>query len=156
MIITYWIYNLIMKFEFKGYYFVVISDKIVRNLGKLVSLGENAMAITFYPFLFVRIDTRNNAELIRHETIHIRQQLELLIIGAWVLYLVEYFYGIYVKKLDKRQAYYFTALEQEAHRNAMNLNYLSQRKPYAVLKYIKDKKWLGRGPNDELISRDYV
>jgi len=144
-----------MKIEFKGYYFIVISEKIVRKLGEYISLGSNAMAITIYPFLIVRPDTRNNKDLLRHETIHIRQQIELLIIGAWLLYIVEYCWAKFFKKLDARQAYYFTALEQEAHRNDRDENYLKKRKPYAVLKYIKDKKWLARGPNDELIVKEY-
>lgn len=144
-----------MKIEFKKYYWIITSNKIVRNLGKFISLGGNAMAITFYPFLFVRKDTRNNQELIRHETIHIKQQIELLIIGAWLLYICEFIYGKYVKKLDSRQAYYFTAMEQEAHRNAMNTRYLSTRAPYSILKYIKNKKWLARDANDELIVKEY-
>ena len=145
-----------MKLEWKGYYFIVTSGKLVRRLGRFISLGDNAMGITFYPFLLVREDTRTHEELIRHETIHIKQQVELLIIGAWLLYLYEYLYAKYGKKLDTRQAYYYTALEQEAHRNAMNVEYLNTRKPYAVLKYIRDKKILSRGPNDELIMKDYV
>lgn len=144
-----------MKFEYKGYYFIVTSNTIVMKLGRIVSLRNNAMAITFYPFLFVRKDTRNNEELIRHEIIHIRQQVELLIVGVWFLYIFEYLYARYVKKFDARQSYYYTAIEQEAHRNAMNVNYLSVRKPYAVLKYINDKKWLSRGVNSELIIKNY-
>lgn len=144
-----------MKFEFKKYYWIVISNTIVKHLGKLASLGDSGMAITIYPFIFVRVDTRNNEELIRHETIHIKQQLELLIIGSWILYLFEFLYGKYIKKLDSRQAYYYTAMEQEAHRNAMNPLYLSTRKPYAVLRYLRDKKWLARGTANELIIKEY-
>ena len=129
-----------MRFEFKGYYFIVTSNKIVRKLGKLISLGDKAMAITVYPFIFVRNDTKGNANLIRHEVIHIRQQLELLIIGALLLSLIEYLYARYVKKLNAQQAYYYTALEQEAHINAKNKNYLLQRMPYEMFKYINDKK----------------
>ncbi len=145
-----------MKIEFKGYFFIVTSAHIVRRLGRMVSLGDNAMAITVYPFLFVRPDTRNNQELLRHETIHIRQQLELLIIGAILLHVYETLYARWVQKFDARQAYYYSALEQEAHRNAMNVNYLSERKPYAVFKYITDKKWLGRTAEGELIEKDYA
>lgn len=144
-----------MRIEFKKYFFIVTADQVVRFLGRLISLGDGAMALTIYPFIFVRKDTRNNTELIRHETIHIRQQLELLIVGAWILFFVEYLYARYIKKLDARQAYYYTSSEQEAHRNAMSENYLSIRKPYAMLKYIRDKKWLARGPSDELIMKDY-
>jgi hypothetical protein len=145
-----------MKIEYKGYYCIVTSKKIVKVLGKFVSLGTNAMAITFYPFIFVRPDTRNNEELLRHEIIHIRQQLELLIIFAWLLYIIEYCYARYIKKYNSRQSYYYTSLEQEAHRNAMKEDYLLKRKPYAVLKYIKDKKWLGRTENNELIVQEYM
>ncbi len=144
-----------MKLEYKGYYFIVISDSIVRRLGGWVSLGDSAMAITFYPFIFMRKDTRENEELMRHEVVHIRQQGELLIVGAWLLYLFEYWYARLIKKLDARQAYYYTALEQEAHRNAMNENYLKERKPYAMLRYIKDKMWLGRTVSGKLIEKDY-
>ncbi|MES2930343.1 MAG: hypothetical protein V4665_00975 [Patescibacteria group bacterium] len=145
-----------MKFEFKGYYWIVTSDMVVRRLGRLISLGSNAMGITFYPFLFVRADTRNHRELIRHETIHIQQQLELFIIGAWVLFILEYAYARLIKKLDRRQAYYFTALEQEAHRNAADEHYLCcKRRPYDTLFYIKDKKRLGRNEAGGLIVGEY-
>lgn len=145
-----------MKFEFKRYYWIVTSDAVVLRLGKLISL-DNAMAITLYPFLFVRTDTRDNKELIRHETIHIEQQLELFIVGAWLLFIFEYSYARLIKRLDARQAYYYTAMEQEAHRNAMKEDYLQTRTPYDVLLYIghKNKKRLARGPNDELIEKDY-
>ena len=82
--------------------------------------------------------------------------IELLIIGAHLLYVIEYLYARYIKKFDKRQAYYYTATEQEAHRNAMNIHYLTERKPYAVFRYIRNKKHLARGPQDELIETNYV
>ena len=134
------------------------SHRLVRWLGRLVSLGDAGMAITFWPFIFVRPDLTVHPvlpELLRHEEIHIRQQLELLLIGAWILFLIEYCYARYLKKLDKRQAYYFTALEQEAHRNAFREDYLKIRRPYAMLRYIKDKKWLGRAATGELIVKEY-
>lgn len=145
-----------MKIEWKGYFFIVTSRRIVRRLGRLVSLGDSAMAITFYPCIFVRPDTRYHEELIRHETIHIRQQLELLIVGAWLLFLFEYLYALKIKKFDARQAYYYTTFEQEAHRNAMNPHYLCKRQPYAWVRYLKDKKWLGRTAQGELIERNYM
>ena len=147
-----------MNLQFKGYFFILYSSPITRFLGRIVSLGDNAMAITFWPFIIIRPDLKTNPvldELIRHETIHIRQQLELLLIGSWILYGFEYFYALYIKKLDKRQAYYYTALEQEAHRNAMNPNYLNERKPYAVLWYLFNKKHLSRTAIGDLIEQDF-
>lgn len=147
--------SLYMRIEFKGYYFIVTSKRVVSWLGRFISLGDSAMAITFYPFLFVRPDTRDNSELLRHETIHIKQQLELFIVGAWLLFIVEFCYARYVKRFDSRQSYYYTASEQEAHRNAMKEDYLSKRKPYAIFKYVRDKKWLGRTKDGELIVKEY-
>ena len=113
------------------------------------------MALTFFPFIFMRSDTRENEGLLQHEKIHIKQQFELLIIGAWILYGIEYFYARFIKGLDKRQSYYYTALEQEAHRNSRVPNYLENRKPYAVLRYIRDKKHLSRSETGELIEKSY-
>lgn len=144
------------KIQFKKTHFLIISDQLVTKLGRLVSLGDNAMAITVWPFLMVRPSTMDNVELIRHETIHIKQQIELFIIGAPLLYVFEYLYARYWKKLDKRQVYYYSAMEQEAHRNASNENYLKERRPYAVLWYIRNKKHLARGPQGELIEKDYT
>ena len=142
-----------------SYPFIIFSTRLTRFLGRAVSLGDSAMAITFWPFIIVRSNLKHATvlpELIRHETIHIRQQLELLLIGAWILYGLEYFYARHIKKLDKRQAYYHTAMEQEAHRNAMKPDYIKNRKPYAVLRYITDKKMLGRTATGELIEKDFA
>jgi len=147
--------KLLQQIEFKKYFFIITSTRITRWFGGFIFRGDEAMAVTLYPFIFVRSDTRSNEELIRHEIIHIRQQCELLIIGAILLFSFEYLYARFIKRLDSRQSYYYTALEQEAHRNAMNPDYLKVRKPYAVLKYIKDKKWLARIPEGGFVEKDY-
>lgn len=144
------------KISFKSTHIIIISTSLVKLLGRVVSLGDSAMAITFWPFIIVRYDTKDNEELIRHETIHIKQQLELFIIGAHLLYIFEYLYARYVKKFDKRQAYYYTATEQEAHRNTTNKTYFKKRKPYALFFYIKNKKHLSRDEKGELIEKDYA
>lgn len=137
---------------------IVYSRRIVRFFGRFISLGEGAMAITLYPFIFVSPSLQGKPvlpELLRHEAIHIRQQAELLVLGAWLLFLAEYLYARIVKRLDPRQAYYFTSMEQEAHRNAMKEEYLFRRRPYAMLRYLRDKKWLGRAEDGTLIEREY-
>lgn len=93
-------------------------------------------AIAIYPFVFVRRDSVN-AERLNHEMIHIRQQLEMLIVFAYVWYLVEFLWRFisYGFKLEK--AYYFHSMEREARINQKNGNYLLNRKAYSFLKYIK-------------------
>ena len=146
-----------MKIIWKKYYFLVFSESIVRRLGRLVSLGNNAMALTVWPFVFMHPqfkESRVFPELLQHEEIHIRQQLELLVVGALFLYVFEYLYARVIKKLDSRQAYYYTALEQEAHRNAYKPHYLKTRKPYSWVRYLWEKKKLGRDEIGALTEED--
>lgn len=147
-----------MRIEFKKYYFIVHSKKIIRFIGNFTSFGKQPVAAAFWPFIFVNPDTEEESryqEIIRHETIHIRQEIELLVIFAELIYILEYCYARYIKKLDPKQSYYWTSMEQEAHRNAMNPNYLKARKPYATFKYLFDKKWLGRTEDHQLIVKDF-
>ncbi len=61
--------------------------------------------ITIFPFIFLRESAfKKNKILINHEKIHIRQQLELLIIFFYLWYVVEYYYW-YFKLKDKHLAY---------------------------------------------------
>lgn len=77
----------------------------------------------------------------RHETIHFQQQLELLFIGQWILYVCWWLYG-YVKyrlrgvKHAGRIAYYCSPFEMEAYSNETQEDYLEKRKRYAWIKYI--------------------
>ena len=84
-----------------------------------------------------------------------RQQVELLILGAHLLFVCEYIYARYMLKLSKRDSYYYPATEQEAHRNAMNSHYLKERTLYSTFKYIRDKKKLSRDEHDNLVIEDY-
>lgn len=143
--------------EWKKWYIQVWSNTLVKYAGSLIGLGHDALAFAFWPFLVVRKDFKKNIheELINHEKIHLRQQLEFLIVGAEILYILEYVYARYILKLPKKEAYYFISLEQEAHMNAENLNYLKERPYGKVLKYMKNKKKLSRGENGELIVEEY-
>lgn len=147
-----------MKISLKKYYIFVESDTLISILGKFSGLGNEAQGLGVFPFLIIRTHLKlphKRDELINHEKIYLAQQVELLIIGAFVLHLCEYIYARFIKRLSKRDSYYFPATEQEAHRNAMNLNYLIQRKPYSVLNYIKNKRKLSRDMDDSLIVRQY-
>ncbi len=147
-----------MKISIKKYYIFIESDTLVSILGKFSGLGNEAQGVGIFPFLIIRIHLKlphKRDELINHEKIHLIQQVELLIIGAFIFHLCEYIYARFVKKLSKRDSYYFPATEQEAHQNAMNQDYLSQRKPYELFNYIKNKKKLGRDADDNLIIGQY-
>ena len=91
--------------------------------------------ITIFPFVFLRESAfKENKILINHEKIHIRQQLELLIIFFYLWYLVEYYYW-YLKLKDKHLAYRNISFEREAYAMEEDLNYLETRKIWSFWKY---------------------
>mgnify|MGYP007115111248 CR=1 FL=1 len=56
--------------------------------------------ITVFPFVFLsNSEDKNNAILINHERIHIRQQLELFIIPFFLLYFFEFILKIFGQTL---------------------------------------------------------
>ena len=91
--------------------------------------------ITIFPFIFLRESAfKENKILINHEKIHIRQQLELLIIFFYLWYVVEYYYWYFSLK-DKHLAYRNISFEREAYAMEEDLNYLETRKIWSFWKY---------------------
>jgi len=93
--------------------------------------------LTFYPFVFLADkDDKLNKVLINHEKIHVRQQLELLILPFYLWYFMEYFFRL-IQYKDSKQAYFNISFEREAYKNEKNLNYLEKRSFWMFLKYLK-------------------
>lgn len=94
------------------------------------------LAITIWPFIFVRHEGLKEIDsLINHERIHLKQQLELLILPFYIWYGIEYLVH-YLKLKDSIQAYKRISFEREANDNENNLSYLSNRKLFSWFKYI--------------------
>lgn len=93
--------------------------------------------LTFYPFVFLADkDDKLNKVFINHERIHIRQQLELLILPFYLLYFTEYLFRL-IQYKDRKEAYFNISFEREAYKNEKDLNYLKQRSFWRFLKYVK-------------------
>ena len=91
--------------------------------------------ITLFPFIVLSEKSdRNNAVLLNHEKIHIRQQLEMLVLLFFVIYLTEFLIG-YVKYRNWQLAYKNISFEREAYANEKDLCYLKQRPFWRFLKY---------------------
>lgn len=103
--------------------------------------------ITLYPFgVFARVKDKKNIRpweiisdtTINHESIHLEQQKEMLVMLFYIWYLLAWI----IRKLvpnngdDYRNSYF----EQEAYENAENFEYLKTRKRFAWVKYIFDGK----------------
>lgn len=95
--------------------------------------------IVLFGFVFLNKKSKllKNDELsvlLNHERIHIKQQLELLILPFFVVYVTEWLI-LLLKYKCKDKAYRNISFEKEAYNNAGNLNYLKERKSYYWLQY---------------------
>ncbi len=116
---------------------VIEANLLVYWWSTLAGLQGRAMASAFYPFLFTtnRIPADKREAIINHELIHFAQQKELLIVGSWVLWLIEWFYWRLIKGKTTKQAYLLRCMEQEAYDNMFDPNYLTKRAPFSHLKH---------------------
>lgn len=107
-------------------------------LVKKITFGF-ASAITLYPFVLVRTNTKLRSILVRHEKIHLKQQLEMLVLPFFIFYIMEY----WIRRLSYKShylAYRNISFEREAYDNEKNPLYLENRKAYSWLKYLFSKK----------------
>lgn len=93
-------------------------------------------SITLWPFIILkRKQYILDNELINHESIHIAQQRETLVVWFYLRYLGEFLMNYYVVR-DTTKAYELISFEREAYYNQHNLTYLSTRKRYSYRQYI--------------------
>ena len=92
--------------------------------------------LTFYPFVFLADkDDKLNEVFINHEKIHIRQQLELLILPFYLWYFTEYLIRL-LQFRNRKKAYYAISFEREAYANEKDLEYLKSRSFWRFLRYV--------------------
>jgi hypothetical protein len=108
---------------------MIIVSRIILKL----CTGNFAAAITLWPFIFIRKEEMKlNPVLINHEKIHLRQQMELLIVIFYLWYIFEFIYH-FLKTRNLKIAYRMIRFEKEAYQNEHNLNYLKTRKMFGFL-----------------------
>lgn len=93
-------------------------------------------AITLWPFILVRYhQLKEDAYLIHHEKIHLRQQLEMGVLLFFIWYIVEYI----IRLIQYRQplvAYRNISFEREAYAHEAHSDYLLHRSFWRFLKYL--------------------
>lgn len=98
--------------------------------------GNFARAIVLFPFVFIRYpEDHYNERLLNHERIHIRQQLELLVLPFYVWYLVEYV----LRRMggnNHLRAYLAISFEREAYTHEADFKYLNNRPLFAFRRYL--------------------
>ena len=103
------------------------------NLVHRISFGF-AKAIALFPFVLIEKGLPANPVLLNHERIHLRQQLELLVIPFYLVYLTEFLYH-FAQVGNRAEAYARISFEKEAFDKDKDLHYLKRRPFWAFLRY---------------------
>ena len=91
--------------------------------------------MTIFPFVFLKEShLKDNLVMVNHEKIHLRQQLELLILPFFVWYFVDYLVKMIWYK-NSKTAYRNIIFEREAYANEKDLDYLKSRPLWNFLRY---------------------
>lgn len=99
-------------------------------------LPKQVSAMALFPFVLLKLQNQsNNAVLLNHEKIHLRQQMELLILPFYVWYLVEYLVRL-LQYRNHKNAYLNICFEREAYNNETDLEYLNTRPFWGFVGYL--------------------
>jgi hypothetical protein len=112
---------------------VIYSDKFLNSISWFMKIG----GISLFPFIILRErykGTMRGEQVINHESIHFQQQLELLVIPFYVLYVLNFIINIFTMN---KSPYRNILFEKEAFYNESNLDYLKIRKRYNWINLIK-------------------
>ena len=91
------------------------------------------LAINLFGLIFVRHGRRLSDVDLNHERIHTAQMVELLVIGFYLWYLVEW--GVLLLRYrNVMRAYRNIRFEREAYENERDINYLKFRKFWAWMR----------------------
>ena len=93
--------------------------------------------ITIFPFIVLSYrEDKQNLVLLNHEKIHLKQQIEMLVLPFFLWYGIEYLIR-FVQYRNWKEAYLNISFEREAYQNEKNLYYLKQRSFWSFFKYLK-------------------
>ena len=99
-------------------------------------LSGRFKGISLWPFVILENDVlKKDKYFLNHERIHLRQQLEMLVIFFYVWYAIEFFVR-YVDCRNGMLAYRNISFEREAYRRENDLNYLKTRSLWAFRKFL--------------------
>lgn len=97
---------------------------------------KNYVGLSLWPFIILKnSELKADDVLVNHEKIHLKQQLELLILPFYVFYLLEFAIRCILYR-DSYKAYQNLSFEREAYHNEENPNYLQERNPFSFIKYL--------------------
>jgi len=97
---------------------------------------KNFNGITLWPFI-ICCDAKLKEDLrfINHEKIHLRQQLQMLILPFYIWYITEYVFRL-IQYRNKHLAYKNISFEREAYKNENDLQYLNRKSFWRFLNHM--------------------
>ena len=105
--------------------------KIIHN--RWIPFGAGMYAINLFGIIFTK---RNLSPIDKnHEYIHTMQQRELLYVGFYVMYVVEWLVRV-VQTRSFLRGYFRISFEREAYDNQRRLDYHETRRRWAWRKYL--------------------
>lgn len=106
--------------------------KIIYN--KVVPFGKRFYAINLFGVLFSKGPC--DARIINHEKIHTAQMREMLYIIFYIAYVLEWLVRLIINR-SQYEAYRNISFEREAYAHENDMSYLSKRKHFAFLKFLR-------------------
>lgn len=92
--------------------------------------------LTLFPVVLLREKSlADDAVILNHERIHLRQQIELLILPFFVWYGLEFLLR-WLQKGSRRAAYFAISFEREAYAHEKDLGYLKSRSFWGFWKFL--------------------
>jgi hypothetical protein len=133
----------IFAFDWYIFFILVEHECKFRNFRRMILIVSKYLipkgfrGLTVFPFVLLRDrNTQDHLVLMNHERIHLRQQLELLVLPFFVIYGLDYLVKL-IRYRDKDRAYRNVVFEREAYQNENDLDYLKSRSFWRFLKYLK-------------------
>lgn len=93
------------------------------------------LAINLFGIIFSKRELTSIEK--NHEAIHTAQMKELLYVGFYLWYVIEWIFNLF-KYWDRMDAYRNISFEKEAYKYQLDLTYLNSRKHYAFLTNERD------------------
>ena len=118
----------------------IYSDKFLDSISWFMRVG----GISIFPIVVLRekykdpktsVEFERASAIHRHETIHFRQQLEMLVIPFYVWYVVEFLVKL-IRYGKSNKAYRSISFEREAYDNEDKYGYVAKRKMYNWIKFL--------------------
>ncbi|MDC8001149.1 hypothetical protein POV26_08875 [Aequorivita todarodis] len=99
-------------------------------------LRKNFNGMTLWPFVVLKHQSlKEDLIFLNHESIHLRQQSELLVIFFYVWYGIEFLFR-WIQFGNRHKAYRNISFEREAYHHESDFSYLKSRSIFGFLKFI--------------------